>query len=103
MKKLYLVYGNTWFGGYGEEIHIFGVFSSRKMAEKDLLSCCRSNAYIMTGPVPALIVSPSLDANGIIDKVLLDTEVKSISTLNNDGIKIQLKTKGEREREKQDE
>lgn len=34
MKKLYLVYGNTWFGGYGEEIHIFGVFSSRKMAEK---------------------------------------------------------------------
>lgn len=34
MKKLYLVYGNTWFVGYGEEIHIFGVFSSRKMAEK---------------------------------------------------------------------
>lgn len=34
MKKLYLVYGNTWFGGYGEGIHIFGVFSSRKMAEK---------------------------------------------------------------------
>lgn len=26
MKKLYLVYGNTWFGGYGEEINIFGVF-----------------------------------------------------------------------------
>jgi hypothetical protein len=59
----------------------------------------------MTGPIPALIVSPSLDANGIIDKVLLDTEVKSISALNNDGIKIQLKTKREREREreKQDE
>lgn len=34
MKKLYLVYRDTWFGGYGEEIHIFGVFSSRKMAEK---------------------------------------------------------------------
>ena len=34
MKKLYLVYGDTWFCGYGEEIHIFGVFSSRKMAEK---------------------------------------------------------------------
>lgn len=34
MKKLYLVYGNTWFGAYGEAIHIFGVFSSRKMAEK---------------------------------------------------------------------
>lgn len=63
---------------------------------KELLSCCRSNVYIMTGPVPALIISPSLDVNGIIDKVLLDTEVKSISTLNNnDGIKIQLKTKGE--------
>lgn len=34
MIKLYLVYGNTWFGGYGEEIHIFGVFSSRETAEK---------------------------------------------------------------------
>lgn len=34
MKKKYLVYGNTWFGGYGEEIHIFGIFSSREMAEK---------------------------------------------------------------------
>ncbi|RGF28208.1 hypothetical protein DW106_08180 [Ruminococcus sp. AM09-18-1] len=34
MKKLYLVYGNTWFGGYGEDIHIFGAFSSREMAEK---------------------------------------------------------------------
>lgn len=58
---------------------------------KDLLLCCKSNVYIMTGPVPALIVSPSLNANGIIDKVLLDTEVKSISTLNNDGIKMELK------------
>ena len=29
MKKLYLVYGNTWFGAYGEEIHIFGVFFRR--------------------------------------------------------------------------
>lgn len=34
MKKIYLVYGNTWFGGYGKEIHIFGIFSSREMAEK---------------------------------------------------------------------
>lgn len=58
---------------------------------KDLLSCCRSNVYIMTGPVPALIVSPSLNANGIIDKLLLDTEVKSISVLNNNGIKMELK------------
>lgn len=64
---------------------------------KDLLSCCRSTVYIMTGPVPALIVPPSLDVNGIIDKLLLDTEVKSISVLNNNGIKIQLKTKGEEE------
>ena len=62
---------------------------------KELLSCCRSNVYIMTGPVPALIIPPSLDVYGIIDIVLLDNEVKSISTLNNDGIKIQLKTKGE--------
>ena len=58
---------------------------------KDLLSCCRSNVYIMTGPVPALIISPSLDVNGIIDKLLLDTEVKSISVLNNNGIKMELK------------
>ena len=34
MKRMYLVYGNTWFGGYGEEIHIFGIFSPREMAEK---------------------------------------------------------------------
>lgn len=64
---------------------------------KDLLLCCKSNVYIMTGPVPALIIPPSLDVNGIIDKLLLDTEVKSISVLNNNGIKIQLKTKGEEE------
>ena len=64
---------------------------------KDLLLCCKSNVYIMTGPVPSLIISPSLDVNGIIDKLLLDTEVKSISVLNNNGIKIQLKTKGEEE------
>lgn len=64
---------------------------------KDLLLCCKSNVYIMTGPVSALIISPSLDVNGIIDKLLLDTEVKSISVLNNNGIKIQLKTKGEEE------
>ncbi|MFQ8883109.1 MAG: hypothetical protein ACLR7W_15475 [Ruminococcus sp.] len=35
---------------------------------KELLSCCRSNVYIMTGPVPALIISPSdnlLDAAAI--------------------------------------
>lgn len=64
---------------------------------KDLLLCCKSNVYIITGPVPALIIPPSLDVNGIIDKLLLDTEVKSISVLNNNGIKIQLKTKGEEE------
>ena len=34
MKNMYLVYGNTWFGSYGEEIHIFGIFSSHEMAEK---------------------------------------------------------------------
>lgn len=62
---------------------------------KDLLLCCKSNVCIMTGSVPALIISPSLDVNGIIDEVLLYTEVKSISALNNSGIKIQLKTKGE--------
>lgn len=34
MKKLYLVYGDTWFGCYGSEINIFGVFTSKEMAEK---------------------------------------------------------------------
>lgn len=34
MKKLYLVYGNTRFGGYGEEIHIFGVFRRVKWLRK---------------------------------------------------------------------
>lgn len=32
--KVYLVYGNTWFGGYGEYINTFGVFSTRELAEK---------------------------------------------------------------------
>lgn len=33
-EKLYLVYGDTWFGCYGSEINIFGVFTSKEMAEK---------------------------------------------------------------------
>ena len=34
IMKVYLVYGNTWFGGYGEYIHTFGVFGTRELAEK---------------------------------------------------------------------
>ena len=32
--KVYFVYGNTWFGGYGEYIHTFGVFRTRELAER---------------------------------------------------------------------
>lgn len=32
--KLYVVYGDVWFEGYGSEIMLFGVFTSKKMAEK---------------------------------------------------------------------
>lgn len=31
--KLYLVYGDTWFGGYGAYINIFGVFDTLGKAE----------------------------------------------------------------------
>lgn len=31
--KLYLVYGDTWFGGYGADINIFGVFDTLERAE----------------------------------------------------------------------
>ena len=31
--KLYLVYGDTWFGGYGANINIFGVFDTLEKAE----------------------------------------------------------------------
>lgn len=31
--KLYLVYGDTWFGGYGAYINIFGVFDTLEKAE----------------------------------------------------------------------
>lgn len=32
--KLYVVYGDVWFEGYGSEIMLFGVFTSKKVAEK---------------------------------------------------------------------
>ena len=31
--KLYLVYGDTWFGGHGTDINIFGVFDTLEKAE----------------------------------------------------------------------
>ena len=34
MDKVYLVYGNTYFDGYGAYINIFGVFSTLEEAEK---------------------------------------------------------------------
>lgn len=47
---------------------------------KDLLSCCRSNVYIMTGPVPALIVSPwegmRYAEKGIVIRKLVEEEKK---------------------------
>lgn len=34
MSKVYLVYGNTYFEGYGAYINTFGVFSTLEEAEK---------------------------------------------------------------------
>lgn len=34
MDKVYLVYGNTYFDGYGEYVDTFGVFSALELAEK---------------------------------------------------------------------
>lgn len=33
MIKLYLVHGNTWYEGYGNEEHVFGIFTDRDTAE----------------------------------------------------------------------
>lgn len=32
--KVYLVYGDTYFDGYGSEFHLFGIFESREKAEE---------------------------------------------------------------------
>ncbi len=32
--KVYLVYGDVYFRQYGSEFHLFGVFTSKEMAEK---------------------------------------------------------------------
>lgn len=32
--KVYLVYGDVYFEQYGSEFHLFGVFTSKEMAEK---------------------------------------------------------------------
>lgn len=32
--KVYLVYGDAYFEQYGSEFHLFGVFTSKEMAEK---------------------------------------------------------------------
>ena len=32
--KVYLVYGDTYFQDYGSEFHLFGVFTSKEIAEK---------------------------------------------------------------------
>lgn len=34
MNKIYLVYGNTYFEGYGAYIRTFGIFSSLELAEE---------------------------------------------------------------------
>lgn len=34
MNKVYLVYGNTYFDGYGEYINTFGIFRTLEEAEK---------------------------------------------------------------------
>lgn len=34
MNKLYLVHGNTWYGGYGHCENFYGVFTDKETAEK---------------------------------------------------------------------
>lgn len=34
MNKKYLVYGNTWFEGYGANITVFGIFDTLEQAKK---------------------------------------------------------------------
>lgn len=34
MNKKYLVYGDTWFEGYGATITVFGIFDTLEQAEK---------------------------------------------------------------------
>lgn len=33
-NKVYVVYGETYYGGYGSYVGLFGVFSSKELAEK---------------------------------------------------------------------
>lgn len=33
-NKIYVVYGETYYGGYGSYVGLFGVFSSKDLAEK---------------------------------------------------------------------
>lgn len=33
-NKIYVVYGKTYYGGYGSYVGLFGVFSSKNLAEK---------------------------------------------------------------------
>lgn len=47
---------------------------------KDLLCCCDTNVHIMSGPVPALVISKSLNYWRWIDPKLLNTEIKRISS-----------------------
>ena len=58
---------------------------------KDLLCCCESNVHIMSGPVPVIIISKSLDYWRWIDSKMLNTEIKKISS-NDCYIKVWLKT-----------
>ena len=59
---------------------------------KDLLCICESNVHVMSGPVPILIISKSLDGFGYLDSEMLNTEVKKISS-NDSYIKVWMKTK----------
>lgn len=34
INKIYVVYGETYYGGYGSYVGLFGVFSSKDLAEK---------------------------------------------------------------------
>lgn len=59
---------------------------------KDLLRICESIVHIMSGPVPVLIISKSLDYSRWIDSKMLNTYVKNISS-NDSYIKVWLEIK----------
>lgn len=76
--KLYLVYGDTWFGEYGANINIFGVFDTLEKAE--LVKVQTEEKYFKEGQESKFSELDSrsevefyieeIETNAIIDKYL---------------------------------